>query len=261
MIGLLIRKAFFDSWDNLALAFVFNVVADIAVFGALGGAAAVSSYGLGAMIAVLLPGVLLVALVGGVINRFTWNISRQERFTPGELGGFWRQSWKTSLFLGVLALLSLAGVTLGLPFYAALHSTYGVVLFGVLIWLLVLLFLLVQFYWPMNAQIEPQIGKLLRKCLLLFIDNPGLTIFLLISSALLTALSLLTAGLFPGFVGVLLWNQTAVKLLLYKYDYLETLPEDQRRRKAKIPWAMLLKEESEKVGKRSLKGMFFPWKD
>ena len=261
MIGLLIRKAFFDFWDNLALAFVFNIAADVAVFAALGGTAAVAGFGLGAMVALLIPGVLFIALVGGLVNRFTWTISRGERFSPGELGSYWKQSWKPSLFLGVLALLSLAGITMGLPFYASLHSTYGVILFGILIWLLVLLFLFIQYFWPMNAQIEPQIGKLLRKCLLLFVDNPGFTIFLLLSSALLTALSVMTAGLFPGFVGVLLWNQTAVKILLYKYDYLETLPEGESRRKAKIPWAILLKEESERVGKRTLKGMFFPWKD
>jgi hypothetical protein len=44
---------------------------------------------------------------------------------------------------------------------------------------------------------------------------------------------------------------------MYKYDYLEKNPGDRRR----IPWDALLVEDRERVGKRTLKGMIFPWKE
>jgi hypothetical protein len=43
-----------------------------------------------------------------------------------------------------------------------------------------------------------------------------------------------------------------------KYDYLEENPRADRKH---IPWETLLREERERVGKRTLKGMIFPWKE
>jgi len=45
---------------------------------------------------------------------------------------------------------------------------------------------------------------------------------------------------------------------LAKYDWMEANPEANHK---KVPWAVLLAEDMERVGPRSLKGMIFPWKD
>jgi hypothetical protein len=66
------------------------------------------------------------------------------------------------------------------------------------------------------------------------------------------------AGLAPGVGGLLLGQSVALKLLMYKYDWLEENPEGDRKH---VPWDELLYEERESVGHRSLKGMIFPWKD
>ena len=75
---------------------------------------------------------------------------------------------------------------------------------------------------------------------------------------LIAGVSIFTAFLFPGFGGLLVWHQAAMRLRLYKYDYLEENPGANRK---KIPWDGLLVEEKEKVGKRTLRGMIFPWKE
>ena len=49
-----------------------------------------------------------------------------------------------------------------------------------------------------------------------------------------------------------------MKLRLYKYDYLEENPDAKRN---DIPWDALLIDERERVGKRTLRGMIFPWKE
>ena len=120
---------------------------------------------------------------------------------------------------------------------------------------------MVQYWWPLNAQIEPKIKKLFKKCFLLFFDNPAFTFFMFIGAVLIIALSILTASMFPGFAGLLLWFQVGLKLRMYKYDYLETLAPDQSGKKVKIPWNTLLQEERDRIGHRSLKSMFMPWKE
>ena len=45
---------------------------------------------------------------------------------------------------------------------------------------------------------------------------------------------------------------------MYKYDWLEANPEANRK---KIPWDALLMDDKERVGKRTLRGMIFPWKE
>ena len=70
--------------------------------------------------------------------------------------------------------------------------------------------------------------------------------------------SFFTALLLPGIATIMLWWNIAFKLRLYKYDWLEQNPGANRRR---VPWDALLVEDRERVGKRTLKGMIFPWKE
>ena len=62
----------------------------------------------------------------------------------------------------------------------------------------------------------------------------------------------------PGLTTVLLWANVGLKLRLIKYDYIESHPDANRKQ---IPWDALLVDEKERVGKRTLKGMIFPWKE
>jgi hypothetical protein len=43
---------------------------------------------------------------------------------------------------------------------------------------------------------------------------------------------------------------------MVKYDYLE-----EHGQAKSIPWEELLEDEEDKMGRRSLRGMIFPWKD
>jgi len=64
--------------------------------------------------------------------------------------------------------------------------------------------------------------------------------------------------MFPGPAGAMQWMQSAVKLRLLKYEYLERNPQSHRRR---VPWNAVFVEEQRLVGPRSLKSTLFPWKD
>ena len=62
--------------------------------------------------------------------------------------------------------------------------------------------------------------------------------------------------------GILINNTNALRILLYKYDYLEEHPElTTKKQRRQIPWDDLLFEDREIVGKRTIRNFLFPWKD
>jgi hypothetical protein len=114
-----------------------------------------------------------------------------------------------------------------------------------------------QYFFSIQARLDKKFSKILKKMFLLLLDNPLFTIGLLIGTLVTFAVSVFTAFLLPGITSIFLWWNVALKLRLYKYDYLEKNPEARRN----IPWDALLTEDRERVGKRTLKGMIFPWKE
>jgi hypothetical protein len=104
--------------------------------------------------------------------------------------------------------------------------------------------------------------KSFRKCFLIFFDNPGFSVFMFFNNAAMIVLSVFLVLLMPGFAWVILSQNEAFRLRLYKYDWLEKHPElDFRTARKSIPWGELISEDYETVGHRSFKSFFFPWKD
>jgi hypothetical protein len=134
----------------------------------------------------------------------------------------------------------------------------GLILAAVIFWIFVGLLLSMQFFLVLHARLERNIPRALWKCLLIFADNPFFCLFSFFHNLILLALSVVLILLFPGPAGILLYLDEALRLRLLKYDWLEANPQEDRRR---IPWDVLLVEEREKTGTRSLKSFIFPWKD
>ena len=79
---------------------------------------------------------------------------------------------------------------------------------------------------------------------------------------ILLAFSVLFIGFFPSIAGILIANTNALRLRLYKYDYLEEHPElTTKKERRQIPWEDLIYEDRETLGPRKLKSFIFPWKD
>ena len=147
---------------------------------------------------------------------------------------------------------------IGVPFYSSLGNMLGLAAIVFLMWAVILFALASQYYFPVRAQLDDKLGKVLRKSFVLLFDNTFFTIFVAIGTILVAGISIFTALLIPGLTGVLIWLQVGLKLRLYKYDFLEEHPEANRK---KIPWDALLIDDRERVGTRTLRGMIFPWKE
>jgi uncharacterized membrane protein YesL len=256
MFGFLIKKTFFDMWDNMFRVILMNVgfMAILAIFVMLLPAVAeiaVLPY------VVLVLGIALLAVYMGAVSRMANDIADYKQ--PG-FADFWqhlKQSLPTSLLFALVVSAYVVIIKVAFGFYGAMQSIIGPIAVSVLFWVTVIALLASQFFFPIQSRLDNKFRKVVKKSFLILLDNPGFTIVLFLCAILTSALSFFIAFIVPGFATVfLLWN-VGFKLRLYKYDYLEKNPGADRR---KIPWDALLVEDRERVGKRTLKGMIFPWK-
>ena len=69
-------------------------------------------------------------------------------------------------------------------------------------------------------------------------------------------------GFLPSFAGILINKANALRIRLYKYDYLEEHPEIKTKKERNyIPWDELIQDDKDALGPRKLRSFLFPWKD
>lgn len=258
MFGSAIKKSFFDLWDNLFFALAVNMVYTLAVLGLFSLSFLFQSWGgVGLMLYTPVP-FLVAALLGGLASFWAKDIAFDGAGHWAEIGAKWSSSWKASLTFGIAWLVLSAGFLFGIPFYNQVHPWAGFVFGVILSWMTFFAAGMSLYYPSLNAQIEPNVRKLVRKSFLVFLANPATSLGLAVGFVVCVALSVVTLGFFPGILGTILWLQVGFKFLMLKYDWMESHPEA----KAKdVPWKELLTEDMERVGPRSLRNMIFPWKD
>jgi hypothetical protein len=257
MIGFLIKKNFFDLWDNLFKVALINLgfIASVAV---------------PVFIPTLLssvPGLALVVLFIGILwclvylSAASLSLKTISDYSSFGFQDFWanlKLALPAGLALGVLVFLGYVLSFVIIPFYLQMNSMVGLLLAAVIFWTLVVALLSFQFFFAVRARLDTKLFKVIKKCFIFFFDNPGFCIFSFLGNMVTLILSLFLALLFPGPAGILLFLDEGMRLRLLKYDWLEANPDANRR---KIPWDALLIEEREKTGTRSLKSFIFPWKD
>ena len=163
-----------------------------------------------------------------------------------------------SLLFFALEFLFFMNILLIIPFYMAMGNAIGIAAVVVMAWIEIFIALAMAYYFPlMNLLPGDRPLKTLKKCLIIIGDNLGFTFFLVIYRLFMLVVSIFTMGLIPGVAGAQLAGQDAMKILMFKYDYLD---ENKAADRKHIPWEELLFDEREKVGPRSLKNMIFPWK-
>jgi hypothetical protein len=257
MFGFLIKKTFFDLWDNLFRVAILNL-----------------GFIISAAIPVFLPSLLVsipvfsILVLGiGVLWCLMYLAAAALCLkTISDYGSFGFSDFFASLKEALPGGLVMAGIiviigvltVVAIPFYLQMGSLIGLLLAAVIFWTMVVCLLSFQFFLPIRSRLDRNPLKIIKKCFIIFFDNPLFSIISLISCLITLALSVFLAWLFPGPAGMLLYLDEAVRLRLLKYDWLELNPDANRRQ---IPWDALLIEEREKTGTRSLRNFIFPWKD
>jgi hypothetical protein len=276
MIGFLLKKFFFDLWDNLFKIALINLffIALLALaffsFGMLRDSGLLRNAA--SVFFIFLCSIYLSGAAAGVKN-----ISD---YKPLDLTSFLRSFtvFKTDMpqngergecvcgkhilirgLAGAAALCIFAIVLLFiLPFYILTGSFPGLLIAAPLFWALIIALLSFQFFFSAGRRPDKKLFKDIKKCFIIFFDNPLFCCFCFLFSCFLLALP--TAFLAPGPAGVLLFLDEALRLRLLKYDYLEKTGV-RGGRLTRIPWEELLETERKKAGERTFKSLIFPWKD
>jgi hypothetical protein len=256
MLLFLVKKTFFDMWDNLFPVFILNICMIILVALLLLVPTFVEFTGITFFLYIVGSLVILNFYIGAVY-KYTLGISDYETGSIKDFILSIIHSWKENLASSLLMIGSGAIILVGLPYYF-LSQSYLFIVFGViLMWVCITIFAAGLYFFPVSFRLKKNILQSIRISIAFVLENVVFTGFVLLVFILLIPLSLLLLLMFPGPVGMILWINECFKIRLYKYDYLKENPGADKK---KIPWKDLIRSDVEKVGERTLRGMIFPWK-
>jgi len=262
MFGFYVKKAFFDMWDNLFRIIILNLgyiaVLGIAVLVPYLGQYVTFLPQSVAFFIVLYIAIALVSVYSGAASCITGEIADYQEPGFKSFLPYLKETYKPSLIFALANTVVFFLLSLAMPFYLSLKSLFGPLAFAFLFWLTVIWVISIQFFFPIQSRFDRSFKKNIKKIFLVFFDNTIFSIGVFIGTIVIVVASTCTAFMLPGLATVLLWANVGLKPRLYKYDYLEAHPDANRK---KIPWDAILVDEKERVGKRTLKGMIFPWKE
>jgi len=266
MIGFLIKKTFFDLWDNMFRIVLLNLGFIVSL-----------------TIPVILPGYIpipilsLVVAVIGVLWCFVYlaatalsvkAVSDYGVFGFADFIASLKTGWPAGVVMTLVSFIFFLILRIIIPFYLDMNSLVGLLLAALIFWTLILALVAFQFFFAIRARLDTKPIKIIKKCFIIFFDNPGFSIFSLLYTLVTLAASLIFALLLPGPAGLLLFLDEGLRLRLMKYDWLEAVTKEEASppaagfpRRRSIPWDALLIEEREKTGNRTFRNFIFPWKD
>ena len=261
MFGFLIKKNFFEGWDNIFNLVVANIIFLVSGMLFAGFIAVFFHYPL-----ICIPLILLLcAVIGTFALAYGEVASDIANFKGVHIGDFFRaiphsvkDGARFGLLCGLLGVISVVGM----KFYITqLQSIMGFLLAAFLFWIDIVLILSFQWFVAIHSLMKNDFKKCLKKCFLIFFDNTGFSILMAVYTFVLILFSIFCVGFIPSFSGITLAQVNALRLRLYKYDYLEAHPELQSSgQRCKIPWEELIYDDRETLGPNKLKQMIFPWK-
>lgn len=260
MLRFFIKKNFCDGWDNIFSIFISNFVIMVV---SIGLASIISIIAKNNIFAFGLIGIIIIAVCVFVVAYGTISADIAD-FRSVYIKDFFLAipaSIKDGIFLGILISASVAAFAVGIPFYMAQQSFFAFILAAMMIWLALIEIVILQWFVAVRSILRNDFIKCIKKCFIITFDNLGFSLFMLAYDILSIVISFFALGLVPSFAGITLGKVNALRLLLYKYDYLENHPElKTARERRNIPWKELIKDDEETLGPRTLKSFIFPWK-
>ena len=259
MFGFLIKKSFCDGWDNLLSVILTNVIFLFLGIGIvfLNAFAYLSKFQLFMILAFIIA-FILISIVALAYGESAAKIANFEGIRYADFFKAIPSVFKDALFLGLLTSAVLIISTFSIRYYWSLNTMLGSCLAIFIFWIDIFYILSIQWFVPLRSLLKNNF----KKCFIIFFDNTGFSVFMGIYDLVLIAFSVLFIGFFPSIAGIIIANTNALRLRLYKYDYLEEHPElKTKKERRQIPWEELIYEDRETLGPRKLKSFIFPWKD
>ncbi len=264
MFGFILKKNFCDGWDNLISVIVINLVFLFTGIGLvlLNGLTA----RLDSEIFLLLSMIFSSVVLSIVIFAYSDSAAHIANFEGIHILDFFKA------IPGVLKDGALFGLMNAAVFFISSFSIrYYIVESGTLLgfalgcaifWIDIFYLLAIQWFIPIRGLMHNNFKKCFKKCFIILFDNTGFSLLMGLYNVILIILSVVCIGFFPSMTGLLIADTNALRILLYKYDYLEEHPElTTKKERRQIPWDDLIAEDRDMLGPRPIRSFLFPWKD
>ena len=273
MFKFFIKKNFVDIWDNIFHSVIINFITNLVIIASVflipyafsfipvspDGFPAKLINVLSVFVSSIIVNILIFAESSNAFSASNSGKAKLKDFFT-EIPVVFKHAVASGIFFGLLILAS----TVSLPYYHSMYlDTSNIVFLGMtmlLIWILAVTVLSLQYLLPVYAIMKNDFLKSLKKCYIIFFDNTLFTTGLGILNLVNTAVTVLSFGFAPGVTGISITCTNALRLRLYKYDWLEVNPELSKEEKKNVPWKDLLKKEEEILGPHPIKAALFPWK-
>ncbi|HAH61259.1 MAG TPA: hypothetical protein DCL73_04095 [Treponema sp.] len=256
-----IKKNFCDGWDNMLSIIIPNLV----VLGVILGFTSLMYVFQNAVPVVIALVFLMLIAISILTFAFGDSAVQIANFSTAHIADYFKAipgSLKDGALFGLLIGAICTASYIAIPFYFAQKSLFGIFVGALFTWVVLFALLALQWFAAIRALMHNDFKKCLRKCFIIFFDNTGFSLFTAFYNLILFALSILMVGLMPSAAGIMLSQVNALRLRLYKYDYLEKHPELKTPKERRyIPWSDLLEDDKEALGPRSFKSFIFPWKE
>ncbi len=264
MFGFIIKKNFCDGWDNLYSVVISNLVFLFTGIGLVflnGLAARVESE-----LLVLVTLIFSVVVLSIIVFAYSDTAAHIANFDGIHLLDFFKAfpgAIKDGALFGLMnsAVFLISGYSIRYYIFES-GTLFGFGLGCLIFWIDFFYVLAMQWFVPIRALMHNNFRKCFKKSFIILFDNTGFSLLMAVYNLILMALSVVTIGFFPSMSGLTISSTNALRILLYKYDYLEEHPElKTKKERRQIPWNDLLLEDRNILGPRPIRSFLFPWKD
>ncbi len=257
MFKFLVKKSFFDLWDNLLYCFLYNIVfmGTVAVY------LFVIKLTQNGPVSVffVITAVFLFAFCF-LIFGFTGVATKWSKYEHSPFFEFFsfgiRKAGHLVLFYILTAFLFFSSIVI-IPYYLSLHNYLGIVLAVVLFWICIFLGLTLMYYPALTYKNNIGVFATFKRAMMFFADNKAFSFGTALLGVLVFLVSALSFFMIPGFVGLFLLLADSCKLIDIRYDYAKT----KRISRKDIDVRDMFLNEDADVGKRSIRNFFSPWKN
>lgn len=252
MFRFLIKKSFFAGVDNAFILIVSNVISAgllavyLIVSKVINQIAPVSA----ALIVFFTTAVLCFYLTGVYAIANEWSCFKSS-WIDAFISALKKKTGHSLLFF-IIVLFVAFSILICIPFYATSKSYVGIFLAFTLFWIVIILSMAAMYFFPLAYFFpEDTAFQTFKKCFSFMFCEKGFTISVFLKTIFELTLSVVTCFLLPGFTGIAISHNSAVRLIMIK----------QEKKALNISYKELFSDENDCIGPRKLKNIFFPWKD
>jgi hypothetical protein len=271
MFAFFLKKNLYDVWDNMLHTILINI--PMMLLFILGYFFCARMSGLESMGNMgIMISITICCMIWGILYLAEGeNAAKIARYESPKYKLFLSQivhCIKDGILLGFCVAVLILAVLISIPYYFKIWhpvdgsegSLMGLLMMSCVFWVVVVATLAIQWILPIRSLMHNNFRKCLKKSFIIFFDNPIFSLGVALVNLGNIFIAFLSLGILNGPATMSITLTNALRLRLYKYDWLEVNPGLTKAQRKEVPWEDLIAKDKVLVGNRTLRTFLFPWK-